>query len=172
MHSAVDSTLDQHVRTRRAMAANTSLSDARRLFGWLNVRPSLSADAVLFDHDVLGHKIVPTGVWSSALTTNTTFYGTFRPHLGAVEGIRAGCVAAVGIPSAERATELVYVVAETRLDSADQPQLRERVRDALRLRGIAVDHVLLVPAGSVPKTTSGKVRRGEIARAVQDRSIA
>jgi fatty-acyl-CoA synthase len=83
---------------------------------------------------------------------------------GAVDGVRAGCVVAVGVPSPQRATELVCVVAETKLDAGEHAQLAARVRDALRLRGIAVDRVLLVPAGELPKTTSGKLRRREVAR--------
>lgn len=102
-----------------------------------------------------GHNLMPSAIEEIA---------------GSVEGVRAGCVAAVGVPSSERATELVYVVAETKLDPADHSRLADRVRDALRLRGIAVDQVLLVPAGGVPKTTSGKIRRREIARALQGQS--
>jgi acyl-CoA synthetase (AMP-forming)/AMP-acid ligase II len=83
---------------------------------------------------------------------------------GAVEGVRAGCVAAVGVPSAARATELVVVVAETKDPEDEHPQLARRVREALRLRGIAVDEVRLVEPGSIPRTTSGKVRRREVAR--------
>lgn len=132
--------------------------------GWLKTGDlGYEADGSLFvtgrQKDVIikgGHNLLPAVI---------------EEIVGGVEGIRTGCVAAVGVPSAEQATELVYVVAETRLDRADHPQLRERVRDALRLRGIAVDHVLLVDAGGVPKTTSGKVRRREIARAVADRSM-
>ena len=39
---------------------------------------------------------------------------------GGVEGIRAGCVAAVGVPSAQRGTELVCVVAETKAAAAQR----------------------------------------------------
>ncbi|MDX6679894.1 MAG: hypothetical protein QOE31_3946, partial [Solirubrobacteraceae bacterium] len=42
-------------------------------------------------------------------------------------------------------------------------------REALRVRGIAVDHVELVAPGSIPRTTSGKVRRREVARALAAR---
>ncbi len=40
----------------------------------------------------------------------------------AVDGVRAGCVAAVGVPSQRRGTELVVVVAETKADEADHPR--------------------------------------------------
>ena len=87
---------------------------------------------------------------------------------GGVEGVRAGCVVAVGVPSASRGTELVCVVAETKADEAEHRQIARRVREALRLRGIAVDRVALVAPGEIPRTTSGKVRRREVARRLQD----
>lgn len=132
--------------------------------GWLKTGDlGYQADGSLFvtgrEKDLIirgGHNLLPAAIEEIA---------------GGVEGIRAGCVAAVGVPSPEQATELVYVVAETKLDPAEHAQLAERVRDALGLRGIAVDQVLLVPPGEVPKTTSGKIRRREIARAVQDRRM-
>ena len=43
---------------------------------------------------------------------------------GGVEGIRAGCVVAVGVPSARRATELLVVVAETKADARRAPAAR------------------------------------------------
>jgi fatty-acyl-CoA synthase len=88
--------------------------------------------------------------------------------VGRVEGIRSGCVAAVGVRSQEQATEMVYVVAETKLDPVDHRELRKRVRTALRDAGIAVDQVVLVPPGGVPKTTSGKIRRAEVGRELEE----
>ena len=83
---------------------------------------------------------------------------------GGVDGVRAGCVAEVGLPSAQRGTELVVVVAETKAGEAEHPRLARRVREALRLRGIAVDRIELVAPGAIPRTTSGKARRREVAR--------
>lgn len=80
-----------------------------------------------------------------------------------VEGIRAGCVVAVGLYVEERQTEAVYVVAETRADAAEHAALSERVREMLRANGITVDRVILIPPGELPKTTSGKLRRREVA---------
>jgi acyl-CoA synthetase (AMP-forming)/AMP-acid ligase II len=91
---------------------------------------------------------------------------------GAVDGVRTGCVAAVGVPSAARATERVVVVAETKAAEDEHPQLARRVREALRLRGIAVDEVLLVEPGAIPRTTSGKIRRREVARTLALRETA
>jgi lipopolysaccharide export system protein LptA len=74
--------------TRRALTTNSTISDSRRLFGWLNLAPALNANVVVFDHDQLGQKFVPTGTWSASLTTSTTLYGAIRPHLGPLVGLR------------------------------------------------------------------------------------
>src|SRR5262249_58202608 len=37
--------------TRRGATSAFSLSDSRRLFGWINVSPSVFGSAVVFDHD-------------------------------------------------------------------------------------------------------------------------
>ncbi|WP_224249234.1 AMP-binding protein [Hyalangium gracile] len=84
----------------------------------------------------------------------------------AVEGVRAGCVAAVGVRSEQRQTELAYVLAETKLEPEAQGSLGFRIREHLRAHGIAIDHVLLVPPGTLPKTTSGKLKRKAISEAI------
>jgi fatty-acyl-CoA synthase len=83
-----------------------------------------------------------------------------------VEGVRAGCVAAVGVRSEQRQTELAYVLAETKLEAEGRGALGERIREQLRAHGIAIDHVLLVAPGTLPKTTSGKIKRKAIADAI------
>ncbi len=74
----------------------------------------------------------------------------------AVEGVRAGNVIAFGTPG-RRGRESVVVVAETRADDA------EPVRDAVSSRVVDVvgvsAEVVLVRAGSLPKTSSGKLQR-------------
>jgi fatty-acyl-CoA synthase len=80
----------------------------------------------------------------------------------AVEGVRRGCVVAFGVPNAALGTEGLIVVAETRVeDAAARERLEgavvERVAEAV---DVPPDQVVLVPPGAVPKTSSGKVRRG------------
>ncbi len=85
---------------------------------------------------------------------------------GAVDGVRAGCVAAFGTasvsdsPSAAGAERLI-VLAETR---ETDPQARERLRAEIvavttDVSGAAPDEVVLAPPGTVLKTSSGKIRR-------------
>jgi fatty-acyl-CoA synthase len=74
-----------------------------------------------------------------------------------VEGVRAGNVIAFGVEG-RRGREAVIVVAETR--SEDPQPLRKavtaRVLDAV---GLPPEEVVLVPPGSLPKTSSGKLQR-------------
>jgi lipopolysaccharide assembly outer membrane protein LptD (OstA) len=84
-----DSLLVQQSSTiRSALATNAALSGSRRWFGWLNMAPAMSVNNVVFDHDVLGNDIVPATTWAASMTASTTLYGTFRPHLGPVTGLR------------------------------------------------------------------------------------
>jgi 1-acyl-sn-glycerol-3-phosphate acyltransferase len=81
--------------------------------------------------------------------------------VGAVPGIRKGCVAAFGLPDPGLGTERLVVVAETHeLEPAAHERLRaaviERVVDAL---GIPPDTAVIARPGSVLKTSSGKIRR-------------
>jgi hypothetical protein len=66
-------TLGQRRLTRRGLSNSISLSDSRQLFGWLNFQPQVRSNVVVFDFDQQGKKVVPAGVWSSAVTMSTTF---------------------------------------------------------------------------------------------------
>ncbi len=81
--------------------------------------------------------------------------------VGNLDGIRKGCVAVFGSTDVRAGTERLVVVAETRLTEADAlATLRHRVTEtAGRLLEAPPEEVLLVPPGSVPKTSSGKLRR-------------
>ncbi len=89
--------------------------------------------------------------------------GPIEEVAASVEGVRAGCVAAVGIRAEAMETERVHVVAETRLPDTAWPELSDRIRAALRRSGMTVDSIVLCPPGSLPKTTSGKLCRAEVA---------
>ena len=95
--------------TRRALTANSTLSDSRRLFGWLNLSPAFTANAVVFDHDQLGQNFVPTGTWSASLTTSTTLYGAFRPHLGPLVGLRHVVFPSVSFSYSPEFPQLTFV---------------------------------------------------------------
>jgi fatty-acyl-CoA synthase len=79
-----------------------------------------------------------------------------------VEGVRGGGVAAVGLWSEERATQIAVVVVETRRPLAEHDALARAVREALKSHGLSVDEVRVVPPGTLPKTTSGKLVRSGV----------
>ena len=78
-----------------------------------------------------------------------------------VDGVRRAV--AFGLYDEARATEQIVVLAEVRLregaDAAGRDELRLRIRGELTRAGYAVDVVSFVDRGSLPLTTSGKVRR-------------
>jgi 1-acyl-sn-glycerol-3-phosphate acyltransferase len=79
------------------------------------------------------------------------------------EGIRKGCIVAFGVTDESSGTEKLVVVAETReRDSAKRAALAASVTEFVsRGLGLPPDRVELIPPGSIPKTSSGKLRREE-----------
>jgi 1-acyl-sn-glycerol-3-phosphate acyltransferase len=80
---------------------------------------------------------------------------------GALEGARRGCVAVFPALDPRTGTEQLVVMAETRLaDESKREALRGAVADTSRaLLDLTPDEIVLVPPRTVPKTSSGKVRR-------------
>jgi len=79
------------------------------------------------------------------------------------DGIRKGCIVAFGLKDEATGTEKLVVVAETReRDVARRSALASQVTDLVsRGLGLPPDRVELLPLGSIPKTSSGKLRREE-----------
>jgi fatty-acyl-CoA synthase len=80
-----------------------------------------------------------------------------------VDGIRKGCIVAFGLKDEMSGTEKLVVVAEVRdRDPKKLAPISAAVTDQIsRGLGLPPDRVELVPAGSIPKTSSGKLRREE-----------
>jgi 1-acyl-sn-glycerol-3-phosphate acyltransferase len=78
-----------------------------------------------------------------------------------VPGIRKGGVAVFGTTDRASGTERVVVLAETReTDPAARAKLHAAAREvATDIAGTPPDEVVLVPPRTVPKTSSGKIRR-------------
>ncbi len=78
-------------------------------------------------------------------------------NVGEIEGVRAGNVIAFGVPG-RQGKEAVVVVAETKVESHDElrSSIGSSVIDAV---GVPCRDVVLVRAGSLPKTSSGKLQR-------------
>ena len=80
-----------------------------------------------------------------------------------VEGIRKGCIVAFGLKDEASGTEKLIVVAEARdRDPKNLAPISAAITDQIsRGLGLPPDRVELVPPGSIPKTSSGKLRREE-----------
>lgn len=81
--------------------------------------------------------------------------------VGAVPGIRQGCVAAFDVTDHRRGTEQLVVVAETKEKGKEKhQQLCAAINDAVStVLDIVPDHIELVEPRTVPKTSSGKLQR-------------
>jgi fatty-acyl-CoA synthase len=89
------------------------------------------------------------------------------------EGVRKGCVVAFGVPDEASGTEKLVIVAEVRKAKVSGTQARKAdasrracmvsgiSEQVLKGLGLPPDRVELVPPGSIPKTSSGKLRREE-----------
>jgi len=79
------------------------------------------------------------------------------------EGIRKGCIVAFGLKDEGSGTEKLVVVAETRERNAVRRGAIASSITELVMRGLGLppDRVELIPPGSIPKTSSGKLRREE-----------
>jgi acyl-CoA synthetase (AMP-forming)/AMP-acid ligase II len=82
-----------------------------------------------------------------------------------VPGVRYS--AAVGVESARTGSQRLHVVAEVRQEGAGPGELSSLVREIVqrvhRGRGHRPARVLLVRAGTIPKTSSGKIQRSRLA---------
>jgi len=84
----------------------------------------------------------------------------FESVLLGVDGLREGCFAAFGVDDVSRGTQRLVLVSELRLASADRAAaVEEEIRERVVLEvGVSVDEILLLPQGTMTKTSSGKRR--------------
>jgi 1-acyl-sn-glycerol-3-phosphate acyltransferase len=90
-----------------------------------------------------------------------SWLGEVEEIVGAIPGIRKGCVAAFGVHDPAIGTERLVVIAESReTDQARRSQLQADVLDrVVAALGSPADTVVIGLPGSVLKTSSGKIRR-------------
>ena len=91
-----------------------------------------------------------------------------------VEGIRKGCVVAFGLKGEETGTEKLVIVAESREeDRGKRAALVAAINDQVtRGLGLPPDAVELIRPGSIPKTSSGKLRRDETKRLYVEETLS
>ena len=90
------------------------------------------------------------------------------------EGIRKGCIVAFGIKDEASGTEKLVVAAEVRERDATRraaiaAAVTQHVAQGL---GLPPDRVELLPLGSIPKTSSGKLRREETKQLFLDGTLS
>jgi acyl-CoA synthetase (AMP-forming)/AMP-acid ligase II len=83
-----------------------------------------------------------------------------------VDGVRSGYVAAFARANTRTGTDDLVVVAETAHgDASRRDRIASDIRsELLSVLGVKADEVRVCAMGTVPRTTSGKIRRGECAR--------
>jgi fatty-acyl-CoA synthase len=84
--------------------------------------------------------------------------------VGRVKGVRTGCVVAFGAPDERTGTERLIVAAEIR-DVANAKQIEVAISRAVdEALGMPPDVIALLRPQSIPKTSSGKLRRSDTRR--------
>jgi acyl-CoA synthetase (AMP-forming)/AMP-acid ligase II len=94
---------------------------------------------------------------------------TFEEPLDQVRGVRPGCAVAVGWTPPEGDGEVLVLLVERLAEGADErpgePALEARIRAAVADHsGIRPEIVRVLAPGTLPRTSSGKLRRGEALR--------
>lgn len=94
--------------------------------------------------------------------------------VGEIEGIRRGCVAALGTQEDKSGTERLIILAETReTDRMRRRELERRITERItEAVGEPADEIVLVEPHSILKTSSGKLRRAATRQAFLEGSLA
>src|SRR5206468_4055078 len=81
--------------------------------------------------------------------------------VGDLTGVRKGCVAVFGLQSHESGTEKMIIALETRIrDNIEKDQLQKKIIAlSVDLTGVAPNEILFLSPHTIPKTSSGKIRR-------------
>jgi len=90
----------------------------------------------------------------------------FEECLAGVEGVRAGCAAALGfVPEGAGGEQLLVLAERARTGQGDDGRTADQIRRAILAHtGIRPHTVRLLDAGTIPRTSSGKLRRNEALR--------
>lgn len=91
-----------------------------------------------------------------------------------VAGVRRGCVAAFALTSQSEGTESLVVVAESKShqEGPDKQALVKEIASAVtRHLGLAPEQIHVVAPHTVPKTPSGKIRRAETRKRLQEGTL-
>jgi acyl-CoA synthetase (AMP-forming)/AMP-acid ligase II len=140
--------------------------------GWLDTGDlGFVADGELFVHGRAKDVVIVRGANHAPSELEAALEG--------VEGLRPGCAVAVGFVPPDGDGEELLLLAERRSERAgrgavrDAPVLEEATRRAVLERtGVRAHTVRILAPGSLPRTSSGKLRRGEALRRFLDGTLA
>ncbi len=97
----------------------------------------------------------------------------FEAALAGVPGLRAGCAVALGFEPVDGAGEELLVLAERAREAPPDAALEHAVRRAVvEATGISPHTVRVLDPGTLPRTSSGKMRRREALRRYLAGSLA
>jgi fatty-acyl-CoA synthase len=97
----------------------------------------------------------------------------FEECLEGLPGVRCGCAVAFGFVPAEVGSEELALLVERDPAAREDPELAAMIRGRVAERtGIRPYAVELLSPGTLPRTSSGKLRRGEAARQFQRGELA
>lgn len=93
--------------------------------------------------------------------------------VGQIAGVRKGCVVAFGTTDMDRGTEKFIIVAETQQDQVENRQkiITNIIEKLATTIGMPPDEVVLVPPRTIPKTSSGKLRRSSAQQAYMQNTL-
>ena len=76
-----------------------------------------------------------------------------------LRGVRTSAVVVFGLHHADEPDQVVAVLEARGASASDlEDQVRRRIRETA---GLELDRIVVAPPGTIPRTTSGKVRRAE-----------
>lgn len=90
---------------------------------------------------------------------------------GEYPGVRAGNVAAVGVDSDDKSHQYIVFVIESRLSRSEQNKLASDLREFLEGRLIPVSRIAFTGPGTLPRTTSGKLKRSTLLDKLVDLNV-
>ncbi len=98
----------------------------------------------------------------------------FESCLAGIEGLRPGCAVALGsVPDGGDGEELLVLAERSREGRRDPAAVAAEVRQAVLARtGVEPREVRILEPGTLPRTSSGKMRRGEALRRFQAGTLA
>ncbi|MDF1665566.1 MAG: AMP-binding protein [Planctomycetota bacterium] len=76
--------------------------------------------------------------------------------------IKSGTVAAIGLDSKDKSDQLIVLVLESRLDNGEKQELAKDLQQFMKIQLVPVSRIAFTNPGTLPRTTSGKLKRAQI----------